>query len=73
MEESGTAAEKSYAYVKTGDEENSSDDQPVSYTHLDTIILTNSLSLKLSNFNKNCQKNKKHADHKKMRSLELQL
>lgn len=27
MEESGTAAEKSYAYVKTGDKENSSDDQ----------------------------------------------
>lgn len=42
-------------------------------TSVDTIILTNSLSLKLSNFNKNCQKNKKHADHKKMRSLELQL
>ena len=42
-------------------------------TSVDTIILTNSLSLKLSNFNKNCQKNKKYADHKKMRSLELQL
>ena len=27
MEESGTAAEKSYAYVKAGDEENGSDDQ----------------------------------------------
>lgn len=42
-------------------------------TSVDTIILTNSLSLKLSNFNKNCQKNKKHADHKNMKSLELQL
>ena len=42
-------------------------------TSVDTIILTNSLSLKLSNFNENCQKNKKHADHKKERSLELQL
>ena len=42
-------------------------------TSVDTIILTNSLSLKLSNFNKNSQKNKKHVGHKNMKGLELQL